>query len=74
MGKSKKRILHKGINDQIPKLSREEALEIVVRACNSKKVTEEIKDLILLFGISAEELLENGGEYEDAISLKTYLC
>lgn len=73
MGKSKKRILHKGINDKIPNLSRNEALELIVKACNMRKIDDQIKDMILLFGISAEELLENGAKYEDALSLKVYL-
>lgn len=73
MGKSKKRILYKGINNKVTNLKREDALKDVVKACNSKKVDNEIKDLISLFGFSAEELLESGAQYEDVIGLKGLL-
>lgn len=73
MGKSKRRILYKGINDQITNLKREDALKGVVQACNAKKIDDKIKNLISLFGFSAEELLELGAQYEDVISLKGIL-
>lgn len=73
MGKSKRRILHKGIKNQITNLKRENALKDVVKACNAKKIDNETKDLILLFGFSAEELLESGAQYEDVIGLKGIL-
>lgn len=73
MGKSKRRILYKGINNQITNLKREDALKDVVKACNAKKIDDKIKDLILLFGLSAEELLEFGAQYEDVISMKGIL-
>lgn len=73
MGKSKRRILHKGINDKITNIKREDALGDVVRACNAKKIDEHIKDIISLFGFSAEEMLEAGASYEDVISLKALL-
>lgn len=73
MGKSKKRILHKGRNNQITSLKREDVLSDVVNACNAKKINVEIKDLISLFGLSAEELLEAGARYEDVAGLKSIL-
>lgn len=73
MGKSKRRILHKGINDKITNLKREDALKDVVKACNAKKIDDETKDLISLFGFSAEELLEAGARYEDVLGLKNIL-
>lgn len=73
MGKSKRRILHKGINNQITNLTRENALGEVVKACNSKKIDDKIKDLIMLFCFSAEELLEFGAQYEDVLGLKGIL-
>lgn len=73
MGKSKRRILHKGINNQITNIKREDALLDVVKACNSKQIDNSIKDLILLFGFSAEELLEAGAQYEDVVGLKNIL-
>ena len=73
MGKSKRRILHSGRNNQITNLKREDALKNVVKACNAKKVDENIKDLISLFGFNAEELLESGAQYEDVLGLKGIL-
>jgi len=73
MGKSKRRILHQGRNNLITNLKREDALKSVVEACNAKKIDLDIKDLISLFGFSAEELLESGASYEDVIGLKGIL-
>lgn len=73
MGKSKRRILHKGINDKITNIKREDALNVVVKACNTKKIDNEIKDLISLFGFSAEEMLEAGASYEDVVGLRCIL-
>lgn len=73
MGKSKRRILHKGINNQIANLKREDALQEIVNACNAKKIDDKVKDLISLFGFSAEELLEFGAQYEDVVSIKGIL-
>lgn len=73
MGKSKRRILHKGINNQITNLKREDALKDVVKTCNEKKIDLNTKDLISLFGFSAEELLEAGAQYEDVLGLKGIL-
>lgn len=73
MGKSKRRILHKGINDKLTNIKREDALSDVVKACNAKNIDADIKDLISLFGFSAEELLESGASYEDVIGLRSLL-
>lgn len=73
MGKSKRRILHMGKNNQITNLKREDALQSVVKACNVKKIDEKIKNLISLFGFSCEELLESGASYEDVVGLKGLL-
>lgn len=73
MGKSKRRILHAGKNNQIANLKREDALKTVVTACNAKRIDEKIKDLISLFGFNAEELLEFGAQYEDVLGLKGIL-
>ena len=73
MGKSKRRILHKGINDLITNIKRDDALDIVVESLNSKKLDLKTKDLISLFGFSAEELLEAGALYEDVLGLKNIL-
>ncbi len=69
MGKSKSRIFRKGINDQIPKISRTDAINEVVRYLNEHR-TNEAKNLITMFGLSAEELLEAGASYEAVVSMK----
>lgn len=73
MGKSKRRILHKGINDQILNLTRDGALKDVVKSCDKKIFDARLKKLISLFGFSAEDLLEAGAQYEDVIGLKGVL-
>lgn len=73
MGKSKRRILHKGINDKIANIKREDALKSVADAYNKKNVTPDINNLISLFGFSAEELLEFGVSYEDVLAMKGFL-
>lgn len=69
MGKSKKRILAKGINRQLSTISRSEAIEIVVKSLSDK----EIPDIISLFGLRAEELLEAGMSYEQVMKLEGLL-
>lgn len=63
MGKAKKRSLHLGINDRVSSLSREQAIETVVDML--KENDKEAYSLITLFGLSAEEILEAGANYED---------
>ena len=65
MGKSKTRILKKGINNIFPYMTREDALNSVVKNINHKK---EVIDTITLFGLTAEEILEAGAEYEDVMA------
>ncbi len=62
MGKAKKRSLHLGINDQFAKLSRTEAVELVVKKL--QKGDNDVYSLVTLFGLSAEEILEGGASYE----------
>ncbi len=66
MGKSKYRILKKGINDKFPYMTRDTALTSIVQDMGNQK---KVIDLITLFGITAEELLEAGAAYEDVVSL-----
>lgn len=73
MGKSKRRILHAGINKRFTNITREDALKDVVGACNAKIINDEVKDLISLFGFAAEEMLEEGASYEDVLALKNLL-
>jgi len=66
MGKSKKRILQNGINDKFPYMTRESALSSVIENIENKS---DALDLITLFGLTAEEMLEAGAAYEDVMSL-----
>ena len=62
MGKSKKRSIYLGKNDQFKRLSRTEAVSIVIELL--KNNDREAYNLITLFGLTPEELLESGAEYE----------
>lgn len=70
MGKAKKRSLHLGINDRVMNLSRDAAVEEVVDLLKSKSSHNHVYNLITLFGMSAEELLEAGASYETVMSLQ----
>lgn len=72
MGKSKTRIFRKGINDQIPRISRADAISETVKYLETKKLSE-AKNLITMFGLSAEEILEAGGSYEAVVAMKSIL-
>ena len=65
MGKAKKRSLALGIYNKLSNTTREEAIEKTVKNIESK---QEAIELITLFGITAEELLEAGASYEDVVS------
>ncbi len=65
MGKAKKRNLALKSNNKISNITRESAIEQIVE--NIQNRIDAI-NLITLFGISAEELLEAGATYEDVIS------
>lgn len=67
MGKAKKRSLHLGINDQFSRLTREEAVEAVVKMLKNGK--NDVVGLVTLFGLTAEEILEAGASYESVIGL-----
>ena len=69
MGKSKARILRKGINNQIPTMSREDALNVVVVALNNNDIAQ-AKYFISFFGLNAEEILEAGASYEAVVAIK----
>ena len=66
MGKAKKRSLKNGINDKFPYMTRESALNSVVKNLSNRS---EVIDTITLFGFTAEEMLEAGAFYEDVIAL-----
>lgn len=66
MGKSKTRSLSRNINDKFKYMTRESALNNVVKHMDNKS---EVIDTITLFGFTAEEILEAGAEYEDVMAL-----
>ena len=66
MGKSKRRSLNQGINNKFQYMTRESALDAVVKNMDKKN---DIIDTITLFGFTAEEILEAGAEYEDVMAL-----
>ena len=65
MGKAKKRSLKLGINDKFQYMTRESALENVIKNIENKKA---VIDTITLFDFSAEEMLEAGATYEDVMA------
>lgn len=66
MGKAKRRSLNQGINNKFQYMTRESALNSVVKNMDNKN---EVIDTITLFGFTAEEMLEAGAEYEDVMAL-----
>jgi len=66
MGKAKRRSLNQGINNKFQYMTRESALDSVVKNLDKKG---DIIDTITLFGFTAEEMLEAGAEYEDVMAL-----
>ena len=66
MGKAKRRSLNQGINNKFQYMTRESALDSIVKNMDKKN---EIIDTITLFGFTAEEILEAGAEYEDVMAL-----
>ena len=69
MGKSKSRIFRKGINDQFTRMTRENAVIESVKFLENRKITE-AHNLITMFGLTAEELLEAGASYESVVAMK----
>ena len=65
MGKALKRGMNKSKNNPFESLSRDEAINKVVKGLRNINSNENIEDLITLFGLSSEELLENGASYEE---------
>lgn len=72
MGKSKSRILRKGINDRLQKIDRPEAVATAVKSLNNGEIPH-AKSYITMFGITAEELLEGGASYESVVAIKNIL-
>ena len=67
MGKSKKRGFRRGDVNDFHKLSREEAVAAVIGFIQENNL--EAYGLITLFGLTAEELLEAGADYEEVVKL-----
>ena len=66
MGKAKSRSMNRNMNDKFKYMTRESALDNVIKHMNDKN---EVIDTITLFGFTAEEMLEAGAEYEDVMAL-----
>lgn len=66
MGKAKSRNLNRNINDKFRYMTRESALDNVIKHIDNKN---KVIDTITLFGFSAEEMLEAGADYEDVMAL-----
>jgi len=66
MGKAKRRSLNQGINNKFQYMTRESALDSVVKNMDNKN---DVIDTITLFGFTAEEILEAGAAYEDVMAL-----
>ena len=66
MGKAKRRSLSQGINNKFQYMTRESALDSVIKNMDNKN---EVIDTITLFGFTAEEMLEAGADYEDIMAL-----
>ena len=70
MGKAKKRSINLGKHNQFTSMSRKDAISEVVRRF---KHNESVLDLVTMFGLSAEELLEGGALYEEVKSIEGML-
>jgi hypothetical protein len=66
MGKSKKRSIAKGKYNQISNMTREDAISLVVKKLED---SEDVSEIVTLFGLKPEELLEGGADYEIVKSL-----
>ncbi len=65
MGKAKKRSLKHSVRDKFQYMTRESALDSVIKNIDKKS---EVIDTITLFGFTAEEMLEAGASYEDVMA------
>lgn len=79
MGKAKKRNFQNCINTggvmgALPSsCSRSEAVDYVIKNIKVNDLGAQTRDVISLFGITAEELAEAGASYEDLMALKAVL-
>ena len=65
MGKAKRRSLNQGIHNKFQYMTRESALELVIKNIEKRN---EVIDTITLFGFTAEEMLEAGAAWEDVMA------
>lgn len=72
MGKSKKRIFNKN-KISGTSIRREDAISDVLKSIKSNVLDTDTKNLLSLFGISAEELAEAGATYEELKALKSFI-
>lgn len=68
MGKCKRRNGNRPVLEHT--LTRENVIAEVVYRLKNNSVDDEIKNMLLLFGISGDELTEAGATYEEVVSLK----
>lgn len=73
MGKSKKRIFNKYLNNINTTLKRKDIVKTIISDIKVNLIKDETKNLISLFGISTEELLEAGATYEEISVIKSFL-
>ena len=70
MGKAKKRNFSKNKDNIAPVLKRQDVVCEIILAIRKNCVSDEIKRLISLFGITAEELSEAGASFEELSAVK----
>ena len=73
MSKSKRRILHRNKDNVLINCSREEAVRFVTSSIKSKNFNTDAKKMLSLFGISGEELLEAGLNWEELKVISSFL-
>lgn len=72
LGKAKRRSLNLGVHNQIPNMDRSKAVKETADLLKKQNRQEAI-ELITLFGLSGEELLEAGCYWEDIMLIKGVL-
>ncbi|MGM9993736.1 MAG: hypothetical protein ACI37R_03290 [Candidatus Avigastranaerophilus sp.] len=70
MGKSKKRNLSKNIDNSGISIKRNDVILKLIKNIRTNKNLKETENLISLFGITTEELLEAGADYEAVSAIK----
>lgn len=73
MGKAKKRVFNKCKYLYHMSLRREDAIFNVVKNLKYNKFDAKTRDVITMFGLSAEELSEAGASYEEIKVLRSVL-